>query len=59
MKEDPTHGHDTNYCDDDDRDYDSLDADDDEDYFDCHRGKDGSCGLAGTEECDWECPYSR
>ena len=46
--------------DDDDRDYyDSLPDDDDEDEFDCHMGRDGSCGLAGTEECDWECPYSR
>ena len=45
--------------DDDDRDYyDSL-PDDDDDEFDCHMGPDGSCGLAGTEECDWECPYSR
>ena len=47
---------------------DSTDADDgypydeeDNEYeeFDCHRGPDGSCDLAGTEECDWECPYNR
>ena len=38
--------------------YDEEDFDDGDD-FDCHRGPDGSCGLAGTEECDWECPYGR
>lgn len=39
-----------------DRDYyDSLDDDDDE--YDCPAGAEG-CPLAGTEECDWECPYS-
>jgi hypothetical protein len=27
--------------------------------FDCHLEPDGSCGLAGTEECDWDCPYNR
>ena len=39
-------------------DYDN-EPDDDDLEFDCHRGPDGSCGLAGTEECDWECPYNR
>jgi hypothetical protein len=24
----------------------------------CGRGRDGSCSLAGTEYCDWECPFS-
>lgn len=37
--------------------YDSFDDDDEE--FDCHMGRDGSCGLAGSEECDWECPVQR
>lgn len=31
---------------------------DDEDDFDCGMTSDGGCTLAGTEECDWECPYS-
>lgn len=22
----------------------------------CGMGPDGQCSLAGTEECDWECP---
>lgn len=29
----------------------------DEDYLDCHMGPDGLCGKAGSEECDFECPY--
>lgn len=36
--------------------YDDEDNEDESD-FDCHMGPDGSCGLAGTEACDWECPY--
>lgn len=36
---------------------DFLAEDDKEEYFDCYMGADGSCGLAGTEECDFECPY--
>lgn len=31
----------------------------DEDYFDCGMMPDGTCLLAGTEECDWECHRSR
>lgn len=40
----------------------STEADDDEVYcdddddFDCHLGRDGQCGKAGSEECDWICP---
>ena len=34
-----------------------FDEDEDDDEFDCPAGADG-CPLAGTEECDWECPYS-
>jgi len=26
--------------------------------FDCGMMPDGTCQLAGTEECDWDCPYS-
>jgi hypothetical protein len=45
--------------------YDHYDQDkrDDEldeyDEFDCHMSADGQCGAAGSEECDFECPYMR
>lgn len=25
--------------------------------FDCGMDRRGNCGKAGSEECDWECPY--
>lgn len=25
--------------------------------FDCHMDIHGNCGKAGSEECDFECPY--
>ena len=25
--------------------------------FDCHMDRNGFCGKAGSEECDFECPY--
>lgn len=36
---------------------------DDEDAFDdlaqnCGQMQGGGCSLAGTEYCDWECPFS-
>lgn len=36
--------------------------DDEEDEFaafDCAMDRHGNCGKAGSEECDWECPYNR
>lgn len=27
--------------------------------FDCHMLADGTCLAAGSEMCDWECPYGR
>ena len=36
---------------------DFLDEDED-DFFDCGLGFDGQCALAGSEDCDWECPHS-
>ncbi len=39
---------------------DDMEAEPDEDEFefDCHRDPlTGLCDLAGTEDCDWECPY--
>lgn len=26
---------------------------------DCAMDRHGNCGKAGSEECDWECPYGR
>lgn len=47
---------------------DLVDEDDDGSFSDddaleelegeCGRDSDGSCSLAGTEYCDWECPFS-
>lgn len=35
-----------------------MDPDEEDgDYLDCHMGPDGLCGKAGSEECDFECPY--
>ena len=41
---------------------DDYDEDDEEDEFqyhldNCGQMPDGSCGLAGTEHCDFECPF--
>ena len=33
--------------------------DDEEGFFDCHMGPSGSCGAAGSEQCEFECPYRR
>ena len=30
----------------------------DDKYFDCHLGPDGKCAMAGSEDCDWDCPHS-
>lgn len=40
-----------------------MDGDEDE-YcdgldFDCGMTPDGLCGKAGSEECDWECPFNQ
>lgn len=33
--------------------------DDEEDWpFDCHMDRNGSCGAAGSEQCEFECPYN-
>lgn len=44
------------YANDDDFDF---EAEEDEDQFDCGLGPDGQCSMAGSEDCDWECPHSR
>ena len=28
-------------------------------FFDCHMDRNGFCGKAGSEECEFECPYNR
>lgn len=33
------------------------DEQDEEEEFDCHLGEDGQCAAAGSEDCDWNCPY--
>ncbi len=33
--------------------------DEEEEYMDCAMDRDGGCGLAGTEQCDFECPYEK
>lgn len=40
------------YADDDDGGWEANDMDD----FDCRLRPDGQCLLAGSEECDWDCP---
>lgn len=37
--------------------FDMLNDEQDEEEFDCHLGADGQCGAAGSEDCDWNCPY--
>ncbi len=42
-------------------DYDEPEYDDEADYDpieDCGKMPGGQCTLAGTEFCDWDCPYS-
>lgn len=34
-----------------------FDDEDDGVDFDCGMDRHGNCGKAGSEECDWECPY--
>jgi len=48
------------FCDDVDPPYDETDDtewDDDDLIEECGLGDDGQCLLAGTEHCDFECPY--
>lgn len=42
-------------------DYDEPEIDDDEAFlsFECGMMADGYCSMAGSEECDWECPRNR
>lgn len=30
----------------------------DEESFDCGMTPDGPCTKAGSEECDWDCPFN-
>jgi hypothetical protein len=41
---------------------DSLDEElelDEYESFDCHMDRNGHCGAAGSEDCEFECPYRR
>ena len=43
-----------------DEDFDRDFIDDElEEEFDCHMMRDGSCGAAGSEDCEFKCPYRR
>lgn len=37
---------------------DDFDDESDELEFDCHMDRNGDCGAAGSEECEFECPYN-
>ncbi|WP_370281582.1 hypothetical protein [Pseudooceanicola sp.] len=37
---------------------DEWDDRDDDGFDDCGMTEDGTCVLAGTEHCDWDCPHS-
>lgn len=36
-----------------------LERDEEDAEFDCHMGPGGYCGAAGSEWCEFECPYRR
>ncbi len=35
---------------------DDGDPDDEDDFFECGLRRDGQCGMAGSEYCDFTCP---
>lgn len=39
------------------RDLSEYEPDEDDEGFDCHKDSKGFCGKAGSEECEFECPY--
>lgn len=41
--------------------YDDYEDDPDEEFLDfvCGMMPNGQCSLAGSEDCDWECPRNR
>jgi len=41
----------------DDDDFEECDEFMEDEFFDCHMDRHGNCGKAGSEECDFECPY--
>ena len=42
-----------------DGEFEDDDLDEEDDSFDCHMDRNGACGKAGSEECEFECPYRR
>lgn len=42
-----------------DDDWEEGDEEDEFESFDCHMDRQGYCGKAGSEECEFSCPYNR
>jgi hypothetical protein len=43
-----------------DPDFDEFEDEFEEEFefeFDCHMDRNGMCGMAGSEECEFDCPY--
>ena len=38
--------------------HEDWDIDDEDIFFDCGLRLDGQCSMAGSEDCDWDCPHS-
>jgi len=36
---------------------DDFDDEETDEYLDCHMDREGLCGKAGSEECEFDCPY--
>jgi len=41
-----------------DDDWEEDDEEDEFESFDCHMDRNGYCGAAGSEECEFECPIT-
>jgi hypothetical protein len=41
--------------------YDDIEDKEEDEFesFDCHMDRHGACGKAGSEECEFECPYRK
>jgi len=39
--------------------YDDEEEEDEFESFDCAMDRNGYCGKAGSEECEFECPFNR
>ena len=36
---------------------DDFEDEETDEYLDCHMDREGFCGKAGSEECEFDCPY--